>query len=35
MCGIAGIYNYGDLKAVDAAMLKRMADSMVYRGPDD
>ncbi len=35
MCGIAGIFHYRDSKPVDPLQLKRMADSMVHRGPDD
>ena len=35
MCGIAGIFNYHEPKPVDPILLKRMADSMIHRGPDD
>src|SRR6266571_1767878 len=35
MCGIAGIFNYLDDARVDPLPLKRMADSMIHRGPDD
>src|SRR5213596_581205 len=35
MCGIAGIFNYRDSIPVDHFQLKRMADSMIHRGPDD
>src|SRR6266496_744462 len=35
MCGIAGIFNYREPKPVDPILLKRMADSMIHRGPDD
>ena len=35
MCGIAGIFNHRDLKPVDPVLLKRMADAIVHRGPDD
>jgi asparagine synthase (glutamine-hydrolysing) len=36
MCAIAGIYNYHrDSQPVDRAQLKRMADVMAHRGPDD
>lgn len=35
MCGICGIFEPGRDTAIDCAMLKRMADSMRHRGPDD
>lgn len=35
MCGIAGIYHYRDSRPVDVDQLKRMAQTMVHRGPDD
>jgi asparagine synthase (glutamine-hydrolysing) len=35
MCGICGIYNFGTYAPVDRAALKRAADAMVHRGPDD
>jgi asparagine synthase (glutamine-hydrolysing) len=35
MCGIAGAFHFRDAQAVDPVLLKRMADSMVHRGPDD
>ena len=35
MCGIAGIYNYGDGHAVDPVLLAAMTDSLSHRGPDD
>jgi asparagine synthase (glutamine-hydrolysing) len=36
MCGIAGIFNYKDAAPpVDLRELKRMAETMVHRGPDD
>jgi asparagine synthase (glutamine-hydrolysing) len=35
MCGIAGIFHYRHSGRVDQNQLKRMADSMVHRGPDD
>lgn len=35
MCGIAGIYNYGSEQRVSEAQLRRMADTIRYRGPDD
>ena len=35
MCGIAGIFNIDGRGSVAHAAVKRMADSMVHRGPDD
>jgi asparagine synthase (glutamine-hydrolysing) len=35
MCGICGIYNFGTYTPADRAALKRAADAMVHRGPDD
>jgi len=36
MCGIAGIYHYGDRHArVDTMVLARMTRSLAHRGPDD
>ncbi len=35
MCGICGVYNFGTRAPVDAAVLKRAADAMAHRGPDD
>ncbi|MEP7054540.1 MAG: asparagine synthase (glutamine-hydrolyzing) [Actinomycetota bacterium] len=34
MCGIAGRLNYHDNEAASHVLLKRMADSLVHRGPD-
>jgi len=34
MCGIIGIYNYNNTP-VDHSLLKKMADELVHRGPDD
>jgi asparagine synthase (glutamine-hydrolysing) len=34
MCGIAGVYQYRGSQAVERAVLARMRDSMVHRGPD-
>jgi len=35
MCGIAGIFNYGDLdREVDQELLTRMTRKLVHRGPD-
>ena len=35
MCGICGIYNFGDKAPVDEKMIQRMTDSIAHRGPDD
>src|SRR5690348_14659016 len=35
MCGIAGILNLDEHVLADSEVIKRMADSMVHRGPDD
>ena len=35
MCAIAGIFNYMVAAPVDPLYLKRMAETMVHRGPDD
>ena len=35
MCGICGQYNFGDDKPVQLDDIKRMAGSLVHRGPDD
>jgi asparagine synthase (glutamine-hydrolysing) len=35
MCGICGIWNYSTNAPVDRELLRRMADTMVHRGPDD
>ena len=34
MCGIAGLFCYGTSLRVDEALLTRMRDTMVHRGPD-
>ncbi len=34
MCGIAGIYNFQDSRAVDRTLLQRMTDVIQHRGPD-
>jgi asparagine synthase (glutamine-hydrolysing) len=34
MCGIAGLYCYGDKLRVEEGILTRMRDTMVHRGPD-
>jgi asparagine synthase (glutamine-hydrolysing) len=35
MCGICGIFEPGNETAVDGSVLKRMADTLYHRGPDD
>src|SRR6185369_11414961 len=35
MCGICGQYNFGTREPVDPQAVRRMADSLVHRGPDD
>jgi len=35
MCGICGIFNFGTRAPADRAALKRAADAMQHRGPDD
>jgi asparagine synthase (glutamine-hydrolysing) len=35
MCGICGVLNYGTGEPVDQVQLKRAADAMAHRGPDD
>lgn len=35
MCGIAGIYHYGQTQPVSQPLLTRMNDCMIHRGPDD
>jgi asparagine synthase (glutamine-hydrolysing) len=35
MCGICGVFEPGRETAIDCATLKRMADSIRHRGPDD
>jgi asparagine synthase (glutamine-hydrolysing) len=35
MCGIAGQFNYVRHEPVDPAVIRRMADSITHRGPDD
>ncbi len=34
MCGICGIYNFNGAK-IDQSLIKKMADTLVHRGPDD
>ena len=35
MCGICGIFNYGSKKDVDQALLRKMCDTIIHRGPDE
>jgi asparagine synthase (glutamine-hydrolysing) len=35
MCGIAGIFEYQEIRTVDAGTLRRMTDAVRHRGPDD
>jgi asparagine synthase (glutamine-hydrolysing) len=35
MCGIAGIFEFGQDAHVDSVILRRMCDVMAHRGPDD
>lgn len=35
MCGICGIYNYGDKQPISLDQLKAMSDTLIHRGPDD
>lgn len=35
MCGICGIFNYRNDVPIDEAVLKKMADTLLHRGPDD
>lgn len=35
MCGICGIYNFGEPRPVSRTMLQSMNRTMVHRGPDD
>jgi asparagine synthase (glutamine-hydrolysing) len=36
MCGICGVYEYGAAQpGLEAALIERMRDTMVHRGPDD
>src|SRR6266513_2421510 len=35
MCGICGQFNFGNSKPVEAQTVRRMADSIAHRGPDD
>src|SRR5438093_13695831 len=35
MCGIAGQFNYARNEAADPGVIRRMADSIAHRGPDD
>ena len=35
MCGICGVFNFGTHEPADQSQLKRAADAMAHRGPDD
>ena len=35
MCGICGIYNFGNNQPVEETILKKMCNTMKHRGPDD
>ena len=36
MCGVAGVYAYGKTEpSIEVETLRRLADSMAHRGPDD
>jgi asparagine synthase (glutamine-hydrolysing) len=35
VCGICGIFHYGERASADAAVLRRMTDVITHRGPDD
>ncbi|GER06476.1 amidotransferase 1, exosortase A system-associated [Iodidimonas muriae] len=35
MCGLTGIFDLGDRRSVDRAMLREMNDAIGHRGPDD
>lgn len=35
MCGIAGKFNYRTFEPVSDALISRMCDEIVHRGPDD
>jgi len=35
MCGICGLYNFQNNAPVESETIKKMADSIVHRGPDD
>src|SRR5438876_4485771 len=35
MCGIAGIFNYREAGAIDPALIRQMAQTIVHRGPND
>ncbi len=35
MCGICGQFNFKDNRAVDRDVIRKMADSITHRGPDD
>src|SRR5580692_359788 len=35
MCGICGVFEPGRETAIECSVLKRMADTLYHRGPDD
>jgi len=35
MCGICGIFDYGSRKDVSQALLRKMCDTIIHRGPDE
>ncbi len=35
MCGIAGVFAYGEAPPPDLSLVRRMTDTLVHRGPDD
>jgi asparagine synthase (glutamine-hydrolysing) len=35
MCGVCGVYHYGTGQPADEGLLRRMAASLLHRGPDD
>ena len=35
MCGICGQFNFASDEPVESDMIRRMADSIAHRGPDD
>lgn len=35
MCGILGIYYFDGERQIDKSLLKKMADTLIHRGPDD
>jgi asparagine synthase (glutamine-hydrolysing) len=35
MCGIVGVYNFGNKKEISIELLKKMCDIIIHRGPDE